>query len=173
MNLRAEFENFEFLREFANQRFEPLAHVRRLDQLLTNQGRKRRQRACDEVRETAWIVDRRCDRRQVVRKLWRVAHNIAEQILCVALQRFEFGIRLTGDIRLRLDACPKIRPQRDQFGDLDALKPFQKNHHIAVRHFYGLVYLGQRSDLMKVRRRRVFHPRIKLSDHTQLLILSV
>ena len=145
VNLRAELENLEFLREFADQRFEPLAHVRRLDQFLTNQCRKRRQRARDEVREAAWIVDRRCDRSQVIGKLRRVAHHIAEQILRIALQRFEFGIRLTADIRLSLDARPKIRPQRNQFGDLDALKPFQKNHHIAVRHFYGLMYFGQRS----------------------------
>jgi len=57
VNLGAQFENFEFLGEFANQGFEALAHAGSFDQFLAQQGRQRRKRAGDEVRQSAGIVD--------------------------------------------------------------------------------------------------------------------
>ena len=92
VNLRAQLQNFQFLGQFANQRFQPLAHVRRLDQFLANHRGKRRQRAGDEVRQAAGIVDVHRHGLQIVGKLRRMAHHIAEQFLRVALQRFQLGI---------------------------------------------------------------------------------
>ncbi len=71
-----------------------------------------------------------------------MAHHVAEQLLRIALQRFEFGIRFTDDVRFHLHAGPQKGAQADQLKYLDALEAFQKNHYIAVRHFYGLVHLG-------------------------------
>ena len=66
VNLRAQFEHFQFLRKLTNQRFQPLSHIRRLDQFLPNQCRERRQRARNEVGQTSWIVNRRRHRLQIV-----------------------------------------------------------------------------------------------------------
>ncbi len=41
---------------------------------------------------------------QIVGKLRRVAYHVAEEILRIALQRFQFRIRFADDVRLRLHA---------------------------------------------------------------------
>jgi len=40
-----------------------------------------------------------------------VAYDVAEKILRIALQRFEFRIGFTDDVRLSLDASPQKRTQ--------------------------------------------------------------
>src|SRR6267142_2187020 len=78
-------------------------------------------------------------------------HHIAKQLLRIALQSFQLGVHFADDVRLRLDPSLHKRSQRDQVCNLHPLQTFQKNDHIAIRHFYGLVYFGHGSDLMQVR----------------------
>ena len=57
MNLRAQLQNLQLFRQFADQRLQPLAHARRFDQLLPHQRGQRRQRPGDKVRQTPRIID--------------------------------------------------------------------------------------------------------------------
>ena len=62
VDLAAEFEHFHFLGEFADQRFQALAHIGSLDQLLAQQRGQTGQGAGDEVGQTAGIVNVQCRR---------------------------------------------------------------------------------------------------------------
>ena len=93
VDLAAEFENFQFLGEFADQHFQALAHVGSFDQLLAQQRGEAGQGAGNEVGEAAGIVDVHRDVLQIVGELRRMTYDIAEQILRVALQSFEFVYR--------------------------------------------------------------------------------
>ncbi len=111
MNFRAQLQDLEFFRQFADQGFESLAHTGGFDQFLAQQCRKRRQRAGDEVRQAARMVDVHRRSLQVVGKLRRVADHLAEKILRITLQSFEFCVRFADDVRLRLHASLQKRTQ--------------------------------------------------------------
>jgi hypothetical protein len=170
--LAAKLQNFELLGEFANQHFEALAHVGGFDQFLTKQGREAGQCTGDEVGETARIVDIHGGVLQVVRKLRRMAHDVAEEVLRVALQCLEFGVFFTCEIGLGGHGGTQERAQAQQFIDADALQAFQEDDHVAVGHLNGLVDLGKRADFVEVRRSRIFDPRIQLGNHAQKLIVA-
>ncbi len=102
-----------------------------------------------------------------------MANDVAEQFLRVALQSLKFGIHFADDVRLWLNPSPHVRTQSNQLGDLHALQALQKNDHIAVRHFYGLVYFGHRPDLVQVRGGGILDAWVELSDHRQKLFVSL
>ncbi len=110
---------------------------------------------------------------QIVGKLRRVAHHVAEKILRIALQRFQLRIRFADDVRLRLHAGLQKWTYADQFEHLNALQTFQKNDHVAIRHFYGLMHLGERSEFMEVGGRGILDSRIELRDHAQQLLVAM
>src|SRR5712691_7122922 len=110
---------------------------------------------------------------QIVGKLRRMAYHVAEEILHVALQRFELRIRFTDDVRLRLHACLQKGPQADQVEHLNTLEAFEKDDHVAVRHFYSLMDLGQRSEFVEVGGRGILDSRIELRDYSQKLLLAL
>src|SRR6266851_4852546 len=101
---------------------------------------------------------------QIVGKLRRVAYHVAEEILRISLQRFQFRIRFADDVRLCLYAGLQKWTQADQLEHLNALQAFQKDDDVAVRHFYGLMHLGQRSEFVEVGGRRILDSRIELRD---------
>ncbi len=102
-----------------------------------------------------------------------MAYHVAKEILRVSLQRFQFGIRFADNVRLRLHAGLQKWTQADQLEHLNALEPFQEDDHVAVRHFYGLMHFGQRSEFVQVGGRRILDSRIKLRDHSQELLVAL
>ncbi len=54
---------------------------------------------------------------------------------------------------------------------MNALEPFQEDYDVAVRHFYGLMNLGQRSELVKVGCCGILDSRIELRDYSQKLLV--
>ncbi len=56
---------------------------------------------------------------------------------------------------------------------MNALEAFQEDDHIAVRHFYGLMHLGQGPEFVEVRGRGILDSRIELRDHSQKLLVAV
>src|SRR5712675_1441807 len=48
---------------------------------------------------------------------------------------------------------------------LQRVQTFQENDHIAIRHFYGLMYFGHGSDLMQVRGGGILNAWVQLRDH--------
>src|SRR5437588_3297396 len=109
----------------------------------------------------------------MVAKLRRMADYISEEILHVTLQRFEFGIGFADDVRFRFDSSTQIRTQADQVNHLDALQPFQKDDHVAIRHFDGLVYSCQGANLVQVSRRWILYARIELRNHSEHLLFAL
>src|SRR5581483_3338796 len=87
VNFRTQFQNFQFLGEFTDQGLEPLAYVCCFQEFLPQKGRKGGQRAGDEVRQAPRIFDIRGHGLQVVRKLWRMADHIAEEVLRISLEQ--------------------------------------------------------------------------------------
>ena len=171
--LRAQLQNFELLGELTDQSLQPPAHTRGLNQFLPEKCGKGRQRAGDEIRQPARIVDVHCRRLQIVGKLWRMAHYIAEEFLRISFQRFKLRIGLAENIRLRFDLGAQVWPQTDQVHDLNALQTFQKNDHIAVRHFDGFMYSGKRAHFVEVRCRWIFNSGIELRDDAQHLFFAL
>ena len=113
------------------------------------------------------MIDVHCRRLQIVGELRRVAYHVAEELLRISLQRFQFRVGFTDDVRFRLYAGLQKRTQADQLQHLNALQAFQKDDHVAVRHFYGLMDLSQCSDFVQVRGGRILDPRVELRDHSQ------
>src|SRR4029077_49774 len=173
VDLGAQLEHFQLFGKLTNQRFQALAHIGRFDEFLPHERGKRRQRSGDEIRQAAGIVDVQRYRLQVIGQWRRVADDVAEQFLRVTLQSLKFGIHFANDVRLRLNASPHIRTQSNQLRDLHPLQAFQKNNHIAVRHFYGLVYFGHGPDLVQVRGRGILNAWVELSDDRQKLFIPL
>ena len=173
VNFRAKLQHFELFGKFANQRLQAPPHARRLNQFLSQECGKRWERAGDEIRQPAGVVDVHCRRLQIVGKLRRVAHHVAEEFLRIPFQRFKLRVGLAENIRLRLYLGAKVRPQTDQVHDLDTLESFQENHHIPVRHFDGLMHSCERAHFVKVRRSRIFNSRIELRDYAQHFFLAL
>ena len=173
VNFRAELQDFQLLGQFTDQNLQPLAHARRLDQFLAQERGKRRQHAGDEIGKLAGILDAHGLGLQIVGELWRVAHNFAEQVQRVALQGLQFRVHFTDNVRLGLHLCLQEWPQAHHVDNLNPLQPFEKDHYVAVRHFYRFVHTRQRSHLMEVGGSGVFNPRIELGNHPQQFVLAL
>ena len=102
-----------------------------------------------------------------------MADYIAEKVLCIALQRFEFRIGFTDDVRLSLHASPQKRAQAHKINHLDALQSFEEDDHVAIGHFHRLVHFCQRADLVQVSRGWILYARIELRDHSQHLLFAL
>ena len=108
---------------------------------------------------------------QVVRQLRRAAYNVTKQLLCVTLQRLQFVILFARHIGQCFHLRLEIRAKADQVQNLNTLNAFEKNDHVAVRHFHGFMNFCERSNFVKVGRSRIFDSRIELRDHAQILFL--
>ena len=172
VDFAAKLENFEFFGEFADEHFQALAHAGSFDQLLAQQGGKARQRAGDKVGQAAGIVDVHRDVLQIVGQLRRMADDVAEEILRVALESFELVVVVAEDVRLGFDGGAKERTQAEQFGNADALQTFQEDNHVAVRHLYGFVNFGERADFVEIGGSGIFDPRIKLGHDAQQFLIA-
>jgi len=102
-----------------------------------------------------------------------MAYHLTEKILRIPLQGFQFRIRFADDVRLRLHAGLQKWTQADKLEHLYALESLQKDDHVTVRHFYGLMDLGERSELMEVGGRRILDSWIELRDHSQKLLVAL
>src|SRR6267378_7131125 len=102
-----------------------------------------------------------------------MAYHVSEKILRVSLQRFQLGVGFADDVWLRLHASLQKRTQPDQLQHLNPLEAFQEDDHVAVRHFYGLMDLGQRSKLVEVGGCRILDSRIELRDYSQELLVAL
>jgi hypothetical protein len=109
---------------------------------------------------------------QVVRELRRKADNIAEEILRVTLEGFEFGVFVTRVIRFGFHRCAEERAEAQEFNDANALQAFQEDDDVAIGHFDGLVDFGESADFVEVRRSRIFDPRIELGNYTQKFLVA-
>ena len=127
----------------------------------------------DRTTVLRWLEKQADFRVQYARAREALMDFYQEEILRIALQRFQLRIRLSDDIRLRLYAGLQKGAQADQLEHLDALKAFQEDDHVAVGHFYGLMHLGQRSEFVEVSGRRILYSRIKLRDHSQNLLVAL
>src|SRR6516164_6189149 len=121
VDFAAQFEHFEFFRKLADQNLEALAHVGGFDQLLAQKSREARQSSGDEVRKAGRVVDVHCDVLQIVRELRRVAYHVAEQILGITFERFQFVILLANDVRRGLRSGTEERTQAEQVHDANPL----------------------------------------------------
>jgi len=101
-----------------------------------------------------------------------VADHIAEEILRITLQRFQFRVSFIIQVRLRLDARPQIRTQADQIDHLDPLQTFQEDDHVAVRHLHGLMNLRQGANFVQIGGGGIFYARVELRDYTEQLFIT-
>src|SRR5208283_3005808 len=158
--------------EFADQRFQALAHVGRFDQLLAQQRGETGQRSGDEVGQAAGIVDVQGRVLQIVGELRRAADDIAEKLLRVTHQGLDFGVLFAHKIGFRFNGGAQKWAQAEEFDDADALKSFQKDHNIAVGHFDGLVDFGERADFMQIGSGGILNPRIQLGNNAKELFFA-
>ena len=91
----------------------------------------------------------------------------------IALERFQFGVRFADDVRFRLNAGLQKRAQADQFEHLNALEAFEEDDHVAVRHFYGLMNLGECPEFVEVGGCGILDSRIELRDYSQKLLVAL
>ncbi len=171
VNLGAKFENFQLFGKFADQGFEPLAHVGSFEQLLAHESGKRRQVSGDEVRQTAGVVDVGSSRLQIVGKLRRAAYHFAEEFLRVALKRFQFVVLFALNVRKSFHLRLQEGAQTDQVHYLDALNAFEKDDDVAIRHLHGLMNFGERSNLVQIGSGRILDARVQLRDHTKIFLV--
>ncbi len=173
LNLVAQLQNFEFLGEFANQGFQAPAHVGGFQQFLAQQRRKRRQVRGDEIGQAHRVFDVQRRGLQIVGKLRRTRHNVAEQFASVALQRHQFGVVLPDQVRLNFHLGGQERPEADQFNDSNALQTFQKHNHVPVGHLHELVDFRGRPDQVQIRSGRLLHAGIVLRHNSEQLFVTV
>ncbi len=162
LNLVAQLQDFEFLREFADQRFQAPPHVGCLQQFLAKQRRKRRQIGGDEIGQTDRILNVQSRSLQIVGELRRTRHDVAEQFASVAFQSAQLGILRTDNIGLDFHAGSQKWPEADQLQHPDPLQAFQKHHDVAVGHLHQFVDFCRGADRVQVRRSRLLHARIVL-----------
>src|SRR5262249_35609215 len=67
----AELEDFEFLREFCVEKFQPLFYRHLFEDKLFRNNREIRKIGRDVIREAARILDIDDDRLKIIRQLWR------------------------------------------------------------------------------------------------------
>jgi hypothetical protein len=101
-----------------------------------------------------------------------VTYNVAEEVLRIALQSFEFGVLVTREIGLGSNRGTQVRTETQEFIDANALQAFEEDYNVAVGHLDGLVDLGERADFVEVRGSRIFDPWIQLGDNAQKLIVA-
>ena len=101
-----------------------------------------------------------------------MAYDIAEQVLGIAFQSFEFIVVLADDVRLRNDVGAKKWAQSQQLFDANPLQTFHEDDHIAVWHLDGLVNLRERADFVQVGSGGIFDARIELGHYAEQFLLS-
>ena len=173
LNLRAQLQDFELLGEFANQRLEPLADAGRFEQFLAQQRRKRRQSAGDEVGQAARVFNIESDRLQLIRQLWRVAHDIPKHFLRIAMQCLQLAVTLAQNVRLGHHAGAEEWTETDHLIHPEACDAFEEDDNISIRHLHRLVDLCHRADVVQVRSRRVLHTGIKLGHDSDVFLFGV
>ena len=92
VNLVAQLQNFAFLRELAAQGSQALADAEGFQQFLAQHRAERRQSRGHEIGQAPRRFDIHHFGLQIVGKLRRTRHYLAEEFLDVALQRGQFGV---------------------------------------------------------------------------------
>src|SRR6202044_240865 len=173
VNFVAQIEHFALFGQFADQRFQALAHAESFEQLLPNQGAQRRQSRSHEVRQTPRRIDVHHFGLQIVGKLRRTRHDFPEELLHIAFERSQFRISLIFEIRLQLHFRAQERFETQNFRYPDAIHAFQKRYDISVWHTHHFVYFRERADAVQIRSSRRFHSRIKLRNDSQNLLRAL
>ena len=102
-----------------------------------------------------------------------MAHHLSEQVERVALQRFQFCVHFTDNVRLGLDLRLQERPEVQQLNNLNPLEAFEEDHDVAIGHLHRFMHPGERTYFMQVSGSGVFNPRVQLGHHTQNFFLAL
>ena len=173
LDLVAQLQNFEFLREFADERLKPSPDVRGLEQFLAKQRGKRRQIRRDEIGQTHRIVNVQRRGLQIVGKLRRTRHDVAEQLASIAFQRHQLGVMRTNQIGLDFHPGHKKWPEAQQLDDADPLQTLQEHHDVAIGHLHQFVDFRGGPHGVQVRGCRLLHARIVLRHDSEKLFITM
>ena len=173
VNFVSQVEHFAFFGQLADQGFQALAHAECFEQFLANQGAQRRKRRSDEVRQSSRRIDIHDFRLQIVGKLRRARHDLAEEFLHVAFERSQLGVALILEIRLQFDFRAQKRFKSQNFGDPDAVHAFEKRHNVSVGHAHHFVDFRQGADTVQICAGWRFHARVQLRDDAQNLLRAL
>jgi hypothetical protein len=172
LNLRAQLEHFALATQFAHERLQALVHVGRFEQFLPRLRGERRHVPGDEIAQAAGVGHGGGGIGQVVGKLRRADHHLAEQIDHTQLQRFPLGIRPGVHIGQRLNAGAQEGPHPQQFHQTEPVETFEEGDHVAIRHPHQLVHLGERANAVQVGGSGILNARIVLGNDTHKFLFA-
>ena len=112
-----------------------------LQQFLAQQRRKSRKICRDEIGEPNRVVNIERRGLQIVGKLRRTRHDVAEKLASVALHGHQFGVMRPNDVRLDLNLGREKWPEAQNFNHSNPLQTLQEHHDVSIGHFHQFMNL--------------------------------
>jgi len=170
LDLRAELEDLELLRQDAVQLIHALAHVGRRQQLLLERRADRGQARGEEIRQPARLVDIRRQRDQIVREHRREVDDLLKRRADIALEGVDFELIFRAeDVRQLAHFGPEVRAQRRQPIEREAREALHDEAHAAVGQLEHLMNVRERADAVQVALARLFLGRVALNEYADQL----
>ena len=165
LDLRAELEDLDLFRQGHDEPLQALSDADRLQDLLAQRRRKRRERSGDEVRDGARALRGAEHVRELVGEGRRQRDDLLEEPGRRAGERFDLeGRRRRRLVTQALDSRAEERRLLHDLADAEAAEPLHDQTQGAVGLLQRLVNEDHRTDRVKLRRARILRGRIALHD---------